>query len=245
MEQNELFSILDSVESTNNYAMAQVHAGLATNGLAWFAKEQWAGKGQRGKAWKSAVGENIILSVAIKPNKLFTSKPFYFSSLVASVCRAFFAEIADEEIKIKWPNDIYFNDRKAGGILIENILKGKDWQWAIIGIGLNINETDFDEDIDNATSLKIITKNNYDPIALAKELHFSLLDELSQITEQRLPLHLNNLNNHLYKKNELVHLKKDNAVFKTTIVAVNEYGQLLTEDVIERTFDVGEVEWVR
>ena len=74
MEQNEIFSILDSVESTNNYAMQQVHAGLAKHGQAWYALEQWGGKGQRGKLWKSSVGENVILSIAIQPNAILDRK---------------------------------------------------------------------------------------------------------------------------------------------------------------------------
>jgi BirA family transcriptional regulator, biotin operon repressor / biotin---[acetyl-CoA-carboxylase] ligase len=245
MQQNELFSILDTVESTNNYAMQQIHAGMAKNGQAWYAKEQFAGKGQRGKVWKSNASENVIMSIALQPNIIFTVKPFYLSALVASICRKCFAEIAGEQTKIKWPNDIYYNDRKAGGILIENIFKGKAWQWAIIGIGINVNQTIFDENIGNTTSLKIITDSEYDPILFARKIQEVLLYHLENIEANNLKFYLEDLNDHLYKKNESVHLKKDNAVFATKIIGVNEYGQLLTEDVMERKFEVGEVEWVR
>jgi BirA family transcriptional regulator, biotin operon repressor / biotin---[acetyl-CoA-carboxylase] ligase len=245
MQQNELFSILDKVESTNNYAMQQIHAGMAKNGQVWFAKEQFAGKGQRGKEWKTSVGENIMMSMVVEPSIIFNVKPFYLSALIASICRKCFAEIAGEATKIKWPNDIYFGDRKAGGILIENIFKGKDWQWAVIGIGINVNQMLFDENITNATSLKIITKKESDPIVLAKKIQQKLLNELENVSVNNLPFYINDLNQHLYKKNEMVHLKKDNAVFATKIIATNEYGQLLTEDVTERKFEVGEVDWVR
>jgi BirA family transcriptional regulator, biotin operon repressor / biotin---[acetyl-CoA-carboxylase] ligase len=245
MSQNELFSILDSVESTNNYAMEQAHAGLAKNGQAWFAKEQWGGKGQREKQWKSEAGQNIVLSMAIEPNQLFNGKPFLLSALVADICRACFAEIAGEDTKIKWPNDIYWRDRKAGGILIENIFKGKDWQWAIIGIGINVNQTLFSQDIGNATSLKLITNVEHDSILLAKKIQQMLLQEFDNIELKHLALYLKDLNEYLYKKNETVYLKKSNSVFATKIMGVNEYGQLLTEDVMERKFEVGEIEWVR
>jgi BirA family transcriptional regulator, biotin operon repressor / biotin---[acetyl-CoA-carboxylase] ligase len=244
MEQNEIFSILDSVESTNNYAMQQVHAGLAKHGQAWYAHEQWGGKGQRGKLWKTNAGENVILSIAIQPNPIFRGKPFLLSALVASICRDCFAEIAGNDTKIKWPNDIYWDDRKAGGILIENIFKGKDWQWTIIGIGININQEVFDENLANATSLKMITKKEYDPILMAKKIQKILLQKLKQISTTNVDHCLDNLNNQLYKKSETVNLKKGNAVFATKIIAVNEYGQLLTEDVMERKFEVGEVEWL-
>ncbi len=245
MDQNEIFSILDTVESTNNYAMQQVHAGLAKHGQAWYAHEQWAGKGQRGKLWKTTVGENVILSIAIQPNPIFNAKPFLLSALVAVVCRDCFEEIAGIDTKIKWPNDIYWRDRKAGGILIENIFKGKDWKWAIIGIGINVNQMVFDENVLNATSLKMITKKGNDPVLLAREIHRIVLEKLIQINARNVDVYLENLNSHLYKKNETVHLKKGNAVFTTKIIAVNDYGQLLTKDVMERTFEVGEVEFLK
>jgi BirA family transcriptional regulator, biotin operon repressor / biotin---[acetyl-CoA-carboxylase] ligase len=243
MQQNELFSILDSVESTNNYAMQQVHEGLATNGQAWFANNQWGGKGQRGKKWASNAGENIIFSMVIKPHTLFASKPFCFSMLVALVCRDYFAQFVQLPIKVKWPNDIYFNDRKAGGILIENIFTGNKWQWATIGIGINVNQVDFETSEFNATSIKKITGNSYDPISLAKELHFMLFTKMGAVTNENVATIVADFNNHLYKKNEVVVLKKDTAVFKTTIIGVNDYGELITNDAIERKFEVGEVEW--
>jgi BirA family transcriptional regulator, biotin operon repressor / biotin---[acetyl-CoA-carboxylase] ligase len=243
--QNELFSILDSVESTNNYAMQAINEGLAINGKAFFAKEQWGGKGQRGKSWKSSVGENVILSIAIQPNLIFNAKPFLLSALVAIICRDLFEQKAEKVTKIKWPNDIYCRDRKAGGILIENIFKGKEWQWAIIGIGINVNQIVFDENVANATSLKLITKKEYDPILFAQEIQKILLEKLAHVSLLNIEDHLHKLNEHLYKKNETVQVKKGNAVFATKIISVNEYGQLLTQDVMERTFEVGEIEWTK
>ncbi len=245
MHQNELFSILDSIESTNNYAMAKVNAGTASNGQAWFAKEQWGGKGQRGKSWESCTGENIILSTIVKPSKLLLHKPFLLSTLVAKVCAEFVQQHIKEEVKIKWPNDIYIGDRKAGGILIENKFKGKEWQWAVVGVGINVNQTAFEESVINPTSLKRLTGENYDPIILGKKLHEALLNFLEGIAVKNLYDGLDYLNIHLYKKGEIVQLRKDNAVFKTTIRLVNEYGCLLTKDVMERKFEVGEVAWIK
>ena len=86
-------------------------------------------------------------------------------------CLDFFSKYIKENVKIKWPNDIFINDRKAGGILIENVIKGNLWQWAVIGIGLNINQENFEKENLKAISLKQITGKNYDVIELAKELH--------------------------------------------------------------------------
>jgi BirA family biotin operon repressor/biotin-[acetyl-CoA-carboxylase] ligase len=245
MEQNELFSILDTVDSTNNYATGQVHAGLAKHGEAWFAMDQFAGKGQRGKSWKSTPGENLMMSIAINPDKVFSTKPFLFSVLVAAVCREVLTQFVDSELKIKWPNDIYWRDRKAGGILIENIFRGSGWGWAVVGIGININQTQFDDTVTNGTSLKLITGKDHDPILIAKKLQQALMERLDNIKHYEVWEFLEYYNEHLYKKGEVTGLKKGSAVFQTTILSVNEYGQLLTKDAIERTFEFGEVVWVR
>ncbi len=148
----DLFSILDSVDSTNNYAIEKIKHGFGINGKAWFANDQWGGKGQRGKTWESEPGKNIILSITSKPNPLFAENPFYFSALVAATCRNFIAGLTSTPVKIKWPNDLYINDRKAGGVLIENIYKGNSWEWAVIGIGININQIEFGSE-NNKTSI--------------------------------------------------------------------------------------------
>ncbi len=242
--QNHLFTILDSIESTNNYAMAKAHEGLATHGQAWFANEQWGGKGQRGKQWITEKGQNIILSIAIKPDMVFTTQPFYLNAFVALVCRQFFANYVIGITKIKWPNDIFYGDNKAGGILIENIYSGKTWKWAIIGIGININQVHFAEVHNSPTSLKNITHKNNDVIALAKELHQNLIDGYSSIVNNGIENLMVNYNQHVYKLGEMVFLKKENAVFETSIMQVNNNGQLITNDVMERTFKFGEVEWI-
>ena len=171
MVEDGFFNILDTVDSTNNYAMAKVHAGMARHGMVWFTREQTAGKGQRGKSWKSDKGKNIAMSLVLEPGRLQINDQFHLSAAVAISCFEFFAAFAGEETKIKWPNDLFWRDRKAGGILIENVLQGKIWKWAVVGIGLNINQTKFDKSILNPVSLKQITGKTFDIIELGKSLH--------------------------------------------------------------------------
>jgi BirA family biotin operon repressor/biotin-[acetyl-CoA-carboxylase] ligase len=109
--------ILPSIDSTNNYAMGQANAGLAGHGTVYFALEQTAGKGQRGKSWITTVGENIMMSVVIEPQSLKINDQFLLSAAIALGCYDFFKSYAGDEISIKWPNDIYWRDRKAGGYL--------------------------------------------------------------------------------------------------------------------------------
>ncbi|MEO6671373.1 MAG: biotin--[acetyl-CoA-carboxylase] ligase [Ferruginibacter sp.] len=240
----EFFRILNSVDSTNNYAMAALHAGMAKPGMAWFAMEQSSGKGQRGKAWISQPGENILMSVIFQPQALFLSSAFLFNAVVSNTCYSFLTGFMKDEIKIKWPNDIYLRDRKAGGILIENIYQGATWKWAVVGIGINVNQVAFADSIKNGGSLKQVTGENYDVIKLAKELHQMIVDAFSNIGHSTFSEIIRTYNNNLYLINKKVRLRKQNMVFETTIKGVNEHGQLLTADRMPRVFEFGEVEWV-
>jgi BirA family biotin operon repressor/biotin-[acetyl-CoA-carboxylase] ligase len=234
--------ILEKVDSTNNYAMGLVQKGEAISGLGIFAKEQTAGKGRRGKTWKSRSGENIILTINEQMLWLPVQQQFQLSIAAALGCFDFFSGYIKENIKIKWPNDIFINDRKAGGILIENLVKGNLWQWAIIGIGLNINQENFGNEI-TATSLKQITGIHYDVIELANELLQAVINRINQLKSGE----FNNLhyeyNENLFCRNKMVKLKKGNIVFETTIEKISSAGELITRDVIERRFEFDEIEW--
>jgi BirA family transcriptional regulator, biotin operon repressor / biotin---[acetyl-CoA-carboxylase] ligase len=240
MLNNEYFTALDTVDSTNNYAMAQIDSGLAKDGMAYFANEQTNGKGQRGKVWSSQKGQNIILSVVFAIEKLQLPQPYLFNMLIAYTVQQFFNDFTSGSTKIKWPNDIYYNDRKAGGILIENKHFGKNWQWSVVGIGLNINEEKFGDELINPVSLWQITKQKYNVVELARQLHKKLV-AIENFDTKKI---IENYEAVLYKKNEKVKLKKENIVFETTIKNVDENGLLHTKDFMERVFDFGEVEWV-
>jgi len=257
------FIELQSIDSTNKYAMGLIHGDLlpdgqgeAQHGMAVFAHEQTAGKGQRGKNWVSPKDLNIALSILLKPYPLSIPDQFKLSVCIAVSAWEFFLKYAGEETKIKWPNDIYWRDRKAGGILIENVIQSSQsavgsWQWAVIGIGMNINQTDFDPNLPNPVSLKQITGKNYEPIELAKEL-CSIIEKKYQILiAGNFEILFNKYLTHLYKKDEKVKLsvrtpseKKVSRVFQSTIKGVSETGQLITQHSIEERFDFGEVEWV-
>lgn len=244
MFDTRFFKVLDSVDSTNNYAMGQVHAGMATHGMAWFANEQTAGKGQRGKTWEMEKGKNIILSIVIEPSQIFKGQQFLLSACIALACHDFFSEYSVDETKIKWPNDIYWRDRKAGGILIENVIQGKNWKWAVVGIGININQVKFDEGIKNPVSLKQITGKDFSAIDLAKELHLKIMSRIEAINIESPEIILKLYNQNLYQINKPQKLKEENVILETVIKGVNNKGQLLTVDAIDRQFDFGEVEWV-
>jgi BirA family biotin operon repressor/biotin-[acetyl-CoA-carboxylase] ligase len=239
------FHVLDTIDSTNNYAMEQVNSGQISHGTAWFAREQTAGKGQRGKQWLSPPGENIILTLALQPNSLPLSRQFMLSVAVALGASDFFTRYAGDETSIKWSNDIYWRDRKAGGILIENVLRGNIWQYAITGIGININQAQFPEHLPNPVSLRQITGKTWDSIALAKELCQCLEPWLKQLH----PAHYNELleqyKSRLFRLNEPGLYRMQGEYFQGIIRDVLPDGKLcLEKNGALMQLDFGEVEFV-
>ncbi len=237
-----LFIELHQVESTNNYAMGLIHAGMAQHGTAVFAHEQTNGKGQRHKQWISAPGKNIIISIMIQPVGLKINQQFLLSMSVANAAQKFFNNYCEREVKIKWPNDIYWCDRKAGGILIENVIQGKEWKWAIIGIGLNINQVDFGS-CTKAVSLKQINGKEYDLLAMAKKLVQYIHAELKQLISDSKEI-AKHYHRHLYKSNEIVQLKTKDKEFEGIVKGVNENGMLIVHHhEKDEHFKAGEIEW--
>lgn len=237
------FVELESVDSTNNYAMALAKTGKAGHGTLVFAHDQRAGKGQRGRNWESTPGENIVLSAVLEPVAFPPSAAFGLSAAVALACHDLFSRYAGpESVTIKWPNDIYWNDRKAGGILIENQFKGMQWILAIAGMGININQVVFGVAARTPVSLRQISGRTFDVPALARELGDFLDRRYSEWEAGGVQIEA--YNRVLYRRGQEVQLKKDNAVFRTKVEGVSPRGELVTRDVLERRFNFGEVEWV-
>lgn len=247
MSEGSFFTILNTVDSTNNYAMARIEEESAKHGMAWFANEQTAGKGQRGKQWASEKGKNIAMSLVLSPAQLPAGPGgkltgFHLSAAVSLACFEFLWKYIGDEIKIKWPNDLFWRDRKAGGILIENKLQGQTWKWAVVGIGINVNQVVFDNALHHAVSLKQVTGKTFNTVDLAKELQALVMKKIQEALS--LEEILQQYNQHLYKRNELVTLRRGGIKFDTVIKEVSAQGKLITADAIEREFDFGEVEWV-
>jgi BirA family biotin operon repressor/biotin-[acetyl-CoA-carboxylase] ligase len=240
------FILLTTVDSTNNYAMAQAHAGMATPGTAYFALEQTAGKGQRGKTWNSEPGQNIIMSLNLSPGRALIDKSFLFSASISLACYDFYKSFAGEETTVKWPNDLYWRDRKAGGILIENILgvPDKTWKCSIAGIGLNINQTEFGDFRNRAVSLRQITGKEEEVTKLGKQLCTRVQDRLNAFYAADYDGILADYNQALFMRGQQVKLKQGVIVFHTTIKEVDVQGRLIVSDTMERSFGFGEIEWI-
>lgn len=251
---NPILIELQTVDSTNNYALQLIHAGLAQSGNAIFTHLQTAGKGQRNKSWHSSSGENILLSTLFSPKALPVLHQVKINLAVAIAVHHFFSQYADDNVRIKWPNDLYWQDRKAGGILIENIVgrplnpSGSEQavvKWSVIGTGININQTVFDNTGHRPVSLKQITGKTSDTKMLALELAGIILQYCEQIDTMPEKDLLAAYNQILYKKDEWVWFARNQHTFQARVKGVNQYGQLIIEqDGVEQVVNHGDIEWL-
>jgi len=238
------FEELSTIDSTNLYAMQQIHAGLAMHGDAFFAHSQVAGRGQRGKQWWSASGQNIALSVVLEVNKLASSERFRLSATITMGVLDWLNNKVPGAWTAKWPNDIYHDDRKAGGILIENLMKGGRWSHAVIGIGINMNQHSFPGHLPNPVSLFMLSRNLYTCAEEAVELCGFLEVRWKQLTMGGWLQILEDYNQRLYGKDRICRIKKDSAVIPCLIKGVNAQGQLIGGENNEWAFEFGEVSWI-
>ena len=244
------FTELTEVDSTNIYAMNQVKTNMAGHGAAFLAQKQWAGKGQMGKVWEAESGQNILLSVVLDPKKLVFNgselEPSIVSLLIAVGCFNFFITYAGDETRIKWPNDIYWRDRKAAGILIENSFRGPIWQWSVAGMGVNINQTEFGTGLQKAVSLKQMTGKTFQVPALAKELCNHIEAALQMVVDKGPGTLLELYNNALYKKGEQVQLDIEGKKITATICRVlsNGHLEIETENGSKQSHALGAIQWL-
>ncbi len=212
------------MDSTNNYARGLIQSKEAGNGTAVLAYSQVKGRGQGGNSWESEPGKNLTVSFILEPHFLKSEKQFYLSMISALAAAGFFSQFT-HDIRLKWPNDIYWKNRKAGGILIENSFLGNTFESSIIGFGLNINQEIFSSKAPNPVSLKQITGEYHDIDfcfeLLARHL-FLWFDKLKEGS----PEIAETYNSLLYLKGKWSQFRSQGLIFDGQITDVDELGQL-------------------
>jgi BirA family transcriptional regulator, biotin operon repressor / biotin---[acetyl-CoA-carboxylase] ligase len=225
-------------------------ADEAVEGLVVITDHQTAGRGQRGNQWEARAGQNLTFSIILQPSFLQASEQFWLNIAVSLGISDWLETYVHDRLKIKWPNDLYVDKRKIGGILIENTLQGYSIAWSVVGIGLNINQTQFSNS--NATSLLNETPNDSE-FVLEEALH-SLLASFEQ---RYLALRASRTNSaqrnvlkaaylqRLFRYQEEHDFIADNERFRGIIVGVNETGLLAIQSGERlRYFGFKEVEFV-
>lgn len=160
---------LGETDSTSSYLKRILSEEHFEEGTVIVADFQTGGRGQQGNSWESAKNENLTFSILLKPDFVLANKQFIISQIIALAIKDSLDKYT-KGISIKWPNDIYWNDRKICGILIENSLIGNYIQYSIAGIGININQMEFKSNVPNPVSLKQITGNTYNLSEILNEI---------------------------------------------------------------------------
>lgn len=151
---------LEEVTSTSYYLKSLSHVKTLSDGCTVYTDFQTAGRGQKGNSWESARGENLMFSTILYPVGLKADRPFIVSQIISLAIKDVL-ERYTTDISIKWPNDIYWKEKKITGILIENTIMGDEVNKIIMGVGINLNQENFISNAPNPVSLKQITGNSY------------------------------------------------------------------------------------
>lgn len=234
---------LPKCHSTNDIASELMKKNSLPEGSVVITDHQLSGRGQRGNQWLTEAGQNLTFSIVLRPDFLNIADNFYLNIFVSLAISDYLGTILGNSVKIKWPNDIYYQNSKICGILIENFLKSHFISQTITGIGLNINQNNFS--ISNATSLHQITHQIFNlEQALAHLLEF-LEIRYFQLKQMQLNQLKEEYHQKLYWLGE-EHIFRGTNEFKGVITGIEDTGRLVINTQKEKkTFDLKEVEFVR
>lgn len=241
---------LKSIDSTNSYASELMNVIKPVEGTLVYTFEQLNGRGQRGNSWEGEPNKNAACSYILYPSFLNISKQFLLNKIIALAAADLMAElmgtsIEKQNVKIKWPNDIYVANKKIAGILIENNLRENAIQSTIVGIGININQKKFSEGL-NATSLAIISNREFDLIEVIEKLSAYLEARYLQLKSNKLEIIDTAYLRQLYQLNEWHFYNSENQLFEGKIIGLSILGKLQMQiksgDV--REFELKEITFV-
>ncbi|OAQ38395.1 biotin--[acetyl-CoA-carboxylase] ligase [Pedobacter psychrophilus] len=230
---------LSEVDSTNTYVKELLsNSKPLLDGTVIMAGHQFAGKGQNNNVWESKPGENLTFSIYLNSSFLPLNQQFELNKVVCLGLIDCLKPIIGDECKIKWPNDIYYQDKKIGGVLIENVTKGYQLKDSIIGIGLNINQKDFGLLNQRASSLSKILHQDYDLDKLLAQICSSIEKRYLQLKAGKLTLLHDDYLKALYRINELHHYHIKSQTIKATIKGITTTGRLTLQEQDGKLIDL-------
>jgi len=238
---------LNQTDSTNSYAINMLKNVNLTEGTIVQTEHQTNGRGQRGSSWNTDKSSNLTASLIIKPTFLNFNNHHFLYQISALACYDALSETLNSsqfDIKIKWPNDILVNNLKIAGILIENNISNSKINWSVIGLGLNINQTNFDDHY-KATSLKKLCNESKDINALLElfckhfEKYYLMLksNKFNQIKENYL--------NCFFGLNNWMNFEINGRQEQFFVEGISDSGLLQLKSKSENTlcFDVKSIKW--
>ena len=234
--------------STNLYFMDNETMHDQPEGTVVLANHQTDGIGQSGNSWSSEEGKNLTFSVLLRPTFLPVAAQFELHKVLSvAVCTTLQQLLPErDDIRIKWPNDIYVGNRKICGMLVNNKISGNSYTFAVAGIGLNVNQTAFDPSLPNPTSLKTVAGKDFETFDILHDLLHEIgvwytklkLGETETINKH----YLQNLLNLGQQKSYRYH----NETIDATITGIDKFGhlQLQTSDNKSITCDIKEIQYI-
>ena len=237
---------LDETDSTNDYASTLLNESKPPEGTVILSYKQLSGKGQRGAGWESEPNKNLTFSIILYPRFLEPKDQFLLNQAMSLAIYDHAKSVLGDDVKIKWPNDIYCKDKKLAGILIENSVRSNQIVSSIVGTGLNVNQTTFVSDAPNPTSFKLITNKDHDLKKCLSELCSFLESRYLQLKAGKTDVLKKVYLNSLYRFNEFHHYKAGNKNFIAKITGITEEGKLILEkeNGEDKSFDIKEIAFV-
>jgi len=232
---------LDRVDSTSNYVATLISEGKARHGMVILAENQTNGRGQRGSVWQSESSKNLILSIYLEHSDLeihHQEALTHFTSIAILNCLSKFGISS----VIKWPNDLLVTKKKIAGILIENQLRGNKITSSVIGIGLNILQTEFD--FPGSTSILSILNKSVHKEEVFETLIFELNSSYLQLQNKAYAKLKENYLNNLWLLGVSSIFERNNTFFNGIIRGTDSFGRLEIEDVDGiKTYDLKEIKF--
>ncbi len=232
---------LPDCHSTNDMAMQALRQSNAAEGSIFITNHQTRGKGQRGNTWETKPGENLTFSMVLQPNFLDLSEQFVLNMAISNAIRRCIQEYVPE-LMVKWPNDLVVPGfGKLGGILIENLVGSSSWDYAVVGIGINVNQNQFAST--KATSLAIVTANTYPLEELFKLLIVHLEQAYIALKKGKHSEIRAEYLRHLYLFGQQALFTVDEEALEGKIIGISESGNLQLElsNGHQRSFGLKEI----
>ncbi|GAB3703502.1 biotin--[acetyl-CoA-carboxylase] ligase [Spirosoma flavus] len=241
----QIIQYLPSCQSTNDEASDLIARTDVAEGTLVITDHQTAGRGQRGNIWLATAGQNLTFSLILKPSFLQPTEQFWLNMAISLGIYDALQPLLGDQLRVKWPNDIYVGSKKLGGILIENTLHGTSIAWSIVGMGLNINQTELSYVTATSLQLESPLPNGYDLSGLLRMLCETLEQRYLQLRSGRRDLLKTSYLQILYRYQEEHIFKSEGRQFRGTIIGVDEAGRLaVTENDEVRYFGFKEISFV-
>lgn len=235
---------INATKSTNDSLRELSKEKDLPDGTTLWTQMQTHGRGQQGSSWEFTMGKSLAFSVFRRFQKVSWDHQYYVNFVVCLALKEAFDQLNIPRVKIKWPNDILADGKKVCGVLVENQLQQNGNYSSIIGVGINVNHSNF-EKLPQASSLKLTTGVHYELEEVFHLVRNAMEKTNLELRTEPFKVLKEKYENELYKRGEVAQFKRSNGVtFKGVIEGVTNHGKLLItlHNTTREAFDFKEIE---